>query len=382
MDSCQFSSYFGLVQGGDDDNQRVELPALPHIPQPKTPKEPMEFLSRSWTLNADQISEALATKNTRPAACQQTKNPENFPLPQNISGTITKTSSSGATAMGRFFNHKEGNTMRKKDKARLESAHTHALVSVAGLAAALASLFASADKSKSSSPEMRTALASATKLLASYCIELAESGGAHREHVTSVVRSAVQVHTESHLLTLTAAAATALRGEAALKARLPKEAKRSGAAVSPYDKVLANSPSQATFQSEIEKEDLPCVGDLLQLTQKGVLQWRNVSVYINKACEVTIKLKSRHIGVAFYRKNKCIVYEVIDESDEWPFKKGREYVEVNFGVKTSQGLLEFKCRNKVHKQKWVCAIRKLLERSTKFEEAKDALRKLNINKSI
>lgn len=53
-----------------------------------------------------------------------------------------------------------------------------------------------------------------------------------------------------------------------MNARLPKEAKRS-ASISPYEKAIAGSPSPATFPSEVEEEDLPCLGDLLQLTRKG-----------------------------------------------------------------------------------------------------------------
>lgn len=116
-----------------------------------------------------------------------------------------------AGAIGRLFHHKESidstTTLKKKDKVRMENAHTHTVLSVAGLAAALAAATAT-EKSKASNSKISTALASATELLASYCIELAQSAGADKEAIASVVRSAVGIQTASDLLTLTAAAAT------------------------------------------------------------------------------------------------------------------------------------------------------------------------------
>lgn len=53
-----------------------------------------------------------------------------------------------------------------------------------------------------------------------------------------------------------------------MNARLPKEAKRS-ASISPYEKAMAGSHTPASFHTEVEEEDLPCVGDLQQLTRKG-----------------------------------------------------------------------------------------------------------------
>lgn len=114
-------------------------------------------------------------------------------------------------SFGKWFHNKESGitTVKKKDKARVENAHTHSAVSVAGLAAALAAV-AAAENSSSSGSKMNMALASATELLASHCIELAELAGADHDRVASVVRSAVDIQSPGDLMTLTAAAATGI----------------------------------------------------------------------------------------------------------------------------------------------------------------------------
>lgn len=64
----------------------------------------------------------------------------------------------------------------------------------------------------------------------------------------------------------------ALRAEAALRARLPKDAKRN-ASISPYDKGLGDVHCLHPFQNELEEQKFPCIGELLQHTKKGTNSW-------------------------------------------------------------------------------------------------------------
>ncbi|XVF51767.1 hypothetical protein PTKIN_Ptkin04bG0211000 [Pterospermum kingtungense] len=270
------------------------------------------------------------------------------------------------------------NTVKKKDKLRAENARVHSAVSVAALAAGLAAA-AAAGNSNGTGSKMSLALASATELLASHCVELAELAGADHDRVASVVKSAVDIQSAGDLMTLTASAATALRGEAALRARLPKEAKKN-AAISPYERSMTEAHWAAVFNTQMKEQNPPCEGDLLQHTRKGVLRWKRVYVYINKKSQVMIKLKSKHVGGAFSKKNKCIVYGVCDETSAWPYRKERETSEeLYFGLKTGQGLIEFKCRNKVQKQQWVDGIQNLLRQVSYAEAADLSLESLSLS---
>ena len=113
-----------------------------------------------------------------------------------------------------FHHHREHssssnttNYLKKKDKARVENAHVHSAVSIAALAAGVASV-TSVSNCKRSSSKMALALGSATELLASHCVEMAERAGADRARVASTIRSSVDIHSPGDLMTLTAAAAT------------------------------------------------------------------------------------------------------------------------------------------------------------------------------
>ncbi|XVE65106.1 hypothetical protein DITRI_Ditri07aG0155000 [Diplodiscus trichospermus] len=375
-------SLFGL-ENVEEDGVLKAASSLSSIPQPQTPKEPMEFLSRSWSLSASEISKALAQKqkqfgfDNNPSLF-----PDTFVAPQIAGKVMNSVNARRTGSIGNWFHHHKelgANAVKKKDKIRAENARAHSAVSVAGLAAGLAAV-AAAGNSNGTCPKMSLALASATELLASHCIELAELAGADHDRIASVVKSAVDIQSAGDLMTLTAAAATALRGEATLKARLPKEAKKN-AAITPCERNMTDARWSVAFHTRMKDQNPPCEGELLQHTRKGVLRWKHVHVYINKKSQVMIQLKSKHVGGAFSKKNKCTVYGVCDETCAWPYRKERETwsEELYFGLKTGQGLLEFKCKSKIHKQKWVDAIQNLLYHVSYAEVAELSLDSFSIN---
>ncbi|KAM3316824.1 hypothetical protein ACQJBY_034783 [Aegilops geniculata] len=270
-----------LTVHGVDEQQ---MPAS-SVPPPQTPMEPMEYLSRSWSVSADEISKALLLKGATkrsffapvdtllPATLPETETssyellnvPAAFSHHQiqhqhldHVTGRSSISCHRHSNSVTRwYFQHKETAKHGRKEKARADRAQAHAMVSVAQVSAAVAAVTAATSFDNQDS-KIAAAMASATKLLASHCAEAAQLAGAGHEQVSSAVRSAVGVAGPGDLMTLTAAAATALRGAATLKKRVQREA-RSNASVIPYEKApLSWSP------------DIWCKeGKLLKRTRKG-----------------------------------------------------------------------------------------------------------------
>ena len=116
----------------------------------------------------------------------------------------------GGKTVGRWLKDRKE---KKKEETRAQNAQLHAAVSVAGVAAAVATIAAAtAAQSASGKDEQMAktdmAVASAATLVAAQCVEAAEAMGAEREHLASVVSSAVNVRSAGDIMTLTAAAAT------------------------------------------------------------------------------------------------------------------------------------------------------------------------------
>ncbi|XP_027938112.1 VAN3-binding protein-like isoform X2 [Vigna unguiculata] len=316
----------------------------------------------------------------------------------NISSSLslnfrTTPAASGKT-VGRWLKDRKE---KKKEETRAHNAQLHAAVSVAGVAAAVAAIAAATAASSGSGKDEQMAktdlaVASAATLVAAQCVEVAEALGAEREHLASVVSSAVNVSSAGDITTLTAGAATALRGAATLKARALKDVWNI-AAVIPVERNLgagggnsiiinnnnnniisgSNGNSDSSFGGEIVAEEnflgicsrelLARGVELLKRTRKGDLHWKVVSVYINRMNQVILKMKSRHVAGTITKKKKNLVVEVIKDVPAWP---GRHLLEGGedrryFGLKTvMRGTVEFECRDQREYDVWTRGVSRLL----------------------
>ncbi|XP_073303783.1 VAN3-binding protein-like isoform X2 [Primulina huaijiensis] len=294
------------------------------------------------------------------------------------SGTAT---SGGGKTVGRWLKDRRE---KKKEEARVQNAQLHATISVAGVAAAIAAIAAATAASSRAGKDEQIAktdiaVASAATLVAAQCVEAAELMGAERERLASVVSSAVNVRSAGDIMTLTAAAATALRGAATLKARAMKEAWNI-ASVIPVDKGMRltnggsdNGSSNDSFSGDLVREEnfLGICGrellakgcELLKRTRKGDLHWKIVSVYINRMGQVMLKMKSRHVAGTFTKKKKNVVLEVLKDIPPWA---GRHLLEGGehrryFALKTvARGVVEFECRNQREYDMWTQGVTRLL----------------------
>ncbi|GMH08463.1 hypothetical protein Nepgr_010303 [Nepenthes gracilis] len=292
-----------------------------------------------------------------------------------VPGTVA--AAGGGKTVGRWLKDRKE---RKKEETRAQNAQLHAAVSVAGVAAAVAAIAAATATSSTRSKDQEMArtdmaVASAATLVAAQCVEAAEAMGAEREHLASIVSSAVNVRSAGDIMTLTAAAATALRGAATLKARALKEVWNISAVI-PVEKGTgggSGSGSSGGHSDELVPEEnflgicsrelLARGCELLKRTRQGDLHWKIVSVYINRMNQVILKMKSRHVAGTITKKKKNVVVEVCRDMPAWP---GRHLLEGGenrryFGLRTLvRGVVEFECSNQREYEVWTEGVSRLL----------------------
>ncbi|KAG2547310.1 hypothetical protein PVAP13_9KG078000 [Panicum virgatum] len=301
----------------------------------------------------------------------------------------------GNKTVGRWLKDRKE---KKKEETRAHNAQVHAAVSVAAVAAAVAAVAAATAAASGSGKDDRAArtdmaVASAATLVAAQCVEAAEAMGAEREHLEAVVGSAVNVRTPGDIVTVTAAAATALRGAATLKARALKEVwniaavipvekgavggggghhQRHGAPKQQHRKLESNGSSisddvsleeENNFLGICSQELLARGTELLKRTRKGALHWKAVSVYINRMGLVMLKMKSRHVAGTITKKKKSVVIDVCRDVPAWP---GRHLLEDGehrryFGLRTAEHrVIEFECTSQREHEMWTKGVARLL----------------------
>ncbi|XP_030469029.2 VAN3-binding protein-like [Syzygium oleosum] len=189
---------------------------------------------------------------------------------------------------------------RKKEELRLHRAKVDAALSVARLAAAIAGITGNSIVGvdditchNSSSMvaydnNMGNVLSFAASLVAAVCAEAAESAGAPRDQVASAINSGFANQTPADMITLTATAATCLRGAATLRSR-----------------TIVNSYLEETEELLNSGTAMPVV------TPSGQKRQRLVSVHL-KHRQPLLTLTRKYFGAVLTSKE----YRILDMSEE------------------------------------------------------------------
>ncbi|XP_028209677.1 VAN3-binding protein-like isoform X2 [Glycine soja] len=180
--------------------------------------------------------------------------------------------------------------MKRKEDQRLQRAEVHAAISVAGIAAALAAIAAESSKNESNQ-DRDAAVASAAALVAAQCAKVAEAMGAKKELLSTVIGSAMSGTSASDILTLTAAAATSLKGAATLKVRSGcKNRLNGGVPILPLE-----DNNDLDFDFEKGRSILAQGAELYVETPEGKYMPRSVSVILNSEAKVVLMMRKHNL---------------------------------------------------------------------------------------
>ncbi|KAL2939870.1 VAN3-binding protein [Bienertia sinuspersici] len=208
---------------------------------------------------------------------------------------------------------------KRKEQNRLQKAEVHAALSIAGLATALAAIAEETSKGKiepESSPARNAALSSAAAIVASQCAQVAESMGAKRDQLNTVIGSAMSGTTTSDILTLTAAATTcratcyvtALRGAATLKARSGCKNRLNGAPILPID--VDSSKLDEDNDFDRHRAVLAKGAEFTIETANGKCMVRIVSIHLSNEAKVIMRMMKRNLLSIITSKKECLVLDL------------------------------------------------------------------------
>ncbi|CAI0427714.1 unnamed protein product, partial [Linum tenue] len=196
----------------------------------------------------------------------------------------------------------------------------HAAISVAGLAAALAAIAAAGKSKEKIDPREEEAMANAAALVAAQCAKFAQSMGAKKEDLSSVLGSAMSGTGSSDILTLTAAATTSLKGAATLKARTEcKNTFNGSAPVLPIE-----DSHDFDFDFDKHRSILASGSELHVETPDGDFRVRWISIILDNQSKVVLRMRKLNLFRTTRESKSYIVLDIHAELYKDPDQGAQE----------------------------------------------------------
>ncbi|XP_015636942.1 VAN3-binding protein [Oryza sativa Japonica Group] len=253
---------------------------------------------------------------------------------------------------------------KRKEEARLHKAEVHAAVSVAGVAAALAAI--AAESSTPAATMKETAVASAAALVAAQCAKVAEAAGATRDQVAAAVNAAVAATDASNVITLTAAAATSLRGAAALRGRRSSGGGGGGGSqnerMDHASSALSQDDLDFDFNYARSKAALAKGDEMFVAMPDGKWKLHTVSAATSKGGKVVMRIKKMNLVMAFSNAKESVIHDVQPCAPEKPSRD--EDATYPIEVTTSKGKVELRADDYGVYKRWVTALTHMLAAPT------------------
>ncbi|CAN6461987.1 unnamed protein product [Victoria cruziana] len=283
---------------------------------------------------------------------------------------------------------------KKKEEGRLQKAELHAAISVAGVAAALAALAAARNRANYGSQQGKlheekeeedqdggrardAVMASAAALVATQCVEVARSMGAKKDQLGSAIESALAVKDAGDLITLTASAATALRGAATLRARAKTNMASGKNGAKEMMQLLHHSNAQETNSDEAARQqdiigfdflrgrDLLACGSLLTvITENGNCKPRLVSIILDRETKVLLRTRRQSKLNPFATTKQRVIVDL----QSWPqeeFAKEEDSPSL-IVLETDEGIIKLEMNDDANYKLWSMTINHMLMLSSSY----------------
>ncbi|XP_077236758.1 auxin canalization protein (DUF828) [Tasmannia lanceolata] len=245
---------------------------------------------------------------------------------------------------------------KRKEEERLQKAEVHAAITVAGVAAALAAVAAENAKNNQPNTTKEAAVASAAALVAAQCAQVAEDMGANHEQLSAAMGSAMTTTNAANIFTLTAAAATSLRGAATLRAR-PGRRERDGIA----PPLPLKEKKDLGFDFGKYRILLAKGSQVIVRTSDGKCKLRFVSVILDSKAKVILRTRKINVLKSFARTKESIVLNLHEDSIS------EADAQVHFiALTTSRGTIKLEMKDYAQYNEWIVTINHMLMLSTTF----------------